>query len=71
MSVRAGEDAGGRRALPSVLALSSRFHRGGAACAREATRGLDETRKISKDMRMTAMPRIGARWSLLTRGCGD
>ena len=38
--------------------------------AREATRGLDGTGKISKDMAMTAMPRIDARRSCVNQGCG-
>jgi hypothetical protein len=43
--------------LPEVL------RRRPSAEARKATRGLDGNGKISKDMRMTAMPRIDARWS--------
>ena len=34
-------------------------------------RGLDWTGKISKDMRMTAMPRIGARWSCVDWGLAE
>jgi hypothetical protein len=36
-----------------------------------SNRGLDWTGKISKDMRMTAMPRIGARWSCVDWGLAE
>jgi hypothetical protein len=54
--------------IASGVVLHDRFSPpGGSAAeavgAREATRGLDGNGKISKDMRMTAMPRIDARWS--------
>ena len=69
MSVIAGEDGQRNRSRRSLLASSSKFCGGGAAAsAREATRGLDGTGKISKDMAMTAMPRIDARRSCADRG---
>ncbi len=51
---------------PCGVALSDRFafapkllRRRESAAALRTTRGLDENGKISKDIRMTAMPRIG------------
>ena len=58
----------------STIALTIVFEvlrRRPSASAPEATRGLDGAGKISKDMAMTAMPRIGARRSCVDEGsCG-
>jgi hypothetical protein len=62
MSVIAAEDAGGVVIYDAFTRILEVLRRRRPAAAREATRGLDGNGKISKDMMMSATPRIGARW---------
>ena len=67
-SVIAGEGARGV-ALYDWSELSPRSSAAKTfAAAPRGHRGLDGTGKISKDMAMTAMPRIDARWSCVNQG---
>jgi hypothetical protein len=55
----------------STIALSPRPRTSAAETVRRhpaRPRGLDGTGKISKDMAMTATPRIDARWSCVDQG---